>query len=70
MYAVTRIGTTVKRFQTDVKSGISANNLGIEISPFSNFITAIPAVTTTKTTARATDNAEVYLKESAQKGTL
>jgi len=55
----------VKRFQTDAKSGISANNLGIEMLPFSSLTMAIPAVTMTKTTARATDKADVYLKESA-----
>jgi len=62
---VTRTGTAVKRFQTDARSVISGNNLGIPIPPLSNLTIAIAAVITTKTTARATDKAEVYRRESA-----
>lgn len=58
----------MKRFQTEAKSDIRGNSLGIRMLPFSNLMMAIPAVITTKTTARATDKAEVYLNESAGKG--
>lgn len=64
MNAVTRTGTAVKRFQTDAKLVISGNNLGICTLPLSNLTIAIAAVMITKTTARATDRADVYLKES------
>lgn len=64
MYAVTRTGTTVKRFQTEAKSGTSGNNLGIAMLPASSFTMAMPAVITTKTIARATDKADVNLRES------
>lgn len=57
----------MKRFQIDTTLGISGNNLGMEMPPLSNFMIAIPAVITTKTTASATDKADVNLNESARK---
>ena len=66
MNAVTRTGTTVKRFQKDVKSLTSGSNLGIATPPLISFMMEIPAVMTRNTTARATDNADVNLKESAK----
>lgn len=59
------MGATVKSFQTDAKSGMSGSNFGIGRLPLINLTIAIPAVTATNTTARATDKAEVNLKESA-----
>lgn len=67
MNAVTRTGTTVNRFQKDVKSVTSGSNLGIGTPPLINFMIEIPAVMMRNTTARATDKADVYLKESAKK---
>lgn len=64
MNAVTRTGTTVKRFKKDVKSLTSGNNLGIATPPLINFMIDIPAVMMRNTTARATDKADVNLKES------
>lgn len=64
IYAVTRTGTAVNRFHTDVKSVTSGNSLGIGILPLTNLTMAIPAVIITKITARATAKAEVYRKES------
>ena len=64
---MTRTGTTVKRFKNDVTSVTSGSNLGIEMLPFINLITVIPTVITRKTTARATDKADVNLNESATK---
>ena len=66
MNAVTRTGTTVKRFKKDVKSLTSGSNLGIATPPLISFMMEIPAVMTRNTTARATDNADVNLKESAK----
>lgn len=65
MYAVTRTGTTVNNSNTDVKSLTSGSNLGIVMLPLINLKIVIPAVTTRKTTASATDKADVYLNESA-----
>lgn len=65
MYAVTRTGTTVKSSQNEVRSVTLGSNLGIIMLPFINLITVIPTVITRNTTARATDKADVYLKESA-----
>lgn len=56
----------MKRFQTDVRFGNSGTNLGIAMLPFINLTIVIPAVIITKTTARATDKADVYLSESAK----
>lgn len=67
MYAVTRTGTTVKSLKTEVKSVTSGNNLGIKMLPLINLKMVIPAVITRKTTASATDNVDVYLKESAKR---
>lgn len=67
MNAVTRTGTTVKRFQKEVKLVTSGSNLGIATPPLINFMMEIPAVMTRNTTARATDKADVYLNESAKK---
>lgn len=39
-------------------------SLGISTVPSMSLTIAIPAVMTTKTTARATDSADVYLNES------
>lgn len=57
----------MKKFQTDAKSGIFGNNLGIAMLPANNFTIAIPAVIMTNTTARATDTADVNLSESARR---
>ena len=65
--AVTRTGTAVKRFQTDARSVISGNNLGISIPPLSNLTMAIAEVIITKITAKAIDKADVYRRESAVK---
>lgn len=65
MYAVTRTGTTVNSLNTDVTSVTSGSNLGIIMLPLINLKIVIPAVTTRNTTASATDNADVYLNESA-----
>lgn len=51
----------------EVKLVTSGSNLGIATPPLINFMMEIPAVMTRNTTARATDNADVYLKESAKK---
>ena len=59
MYAVTRTGTAVKSFQIELRSSNSGKSLGIAIVPSMSFIMAIPAVMTTKITARATDRADV-----------
>lgn len=67
MKAVTRTGTTVKRFQKAVKSETSGSNLGIGTPPLINFMIEIPAVIMRNTTARATDKADVNFKESAKK---
>jgi hypothetical protein len=65
MNAVTRTGTTVKRFQTEVILVILGRNLGIAIFPFSDLIIVIPAVIAKKMNASATAKADVYLNESA-----
>lgn len=67
---MTRTGTTVKRFQKDVKSVTSGSNLGIGTPPLINFIIEIPAVIMRNTTARATDKADVNFKESAKKSII
>lgn len=67
MYAVTRTGTTVKRFKTDDKLVTSGSILGIITPPLINLITEIPIVITRNTTASATDKADVYLNESANR---
>lgn len=59
MYAVTRTGTTVKRLKNDVTLVTSGSNLGIKIVPFINLKTVMPTVITRKTTASATDKADV-----------
>lgn len=64
MNAVTRTGTTVKRLMRDVKSVTSGSILGIPNPPLINFTIEIPTVITTNATARATDKADVKLKES------
>lgn len=55
----------MKSFQNEVKSVTSGSNLGIITVPLINLIIAIPTVMTRNTTARATDKADVNLKESA-----
>lgn len=65
MNDVTRTGTTVKSFQTDVISVTSGRNLGMAILPLNNLIVAIPAVITRKMTASATAKVDEYLNESA-----
>lgn len=67
MYAVTRTGTTVKRFKNDVKSVTLGSNLGIEMLPFINLIRVIPTVITRNTTASPTDMPDVIFNESASK---
>lgn len=62
---MTRTGTTVKHLKNDDTSATSGSNLGIPILPSINLITVIPTVITRNTTARATDKADVKLKESA-----
>lgn len=64
---MTRTGTTVKSFKTDDKSVTSGSIRGIATPPLANLIIEIPMVITRNTTARATDNADVNLKESAAK---
>ena len=61
---MTKIGIVVKSFQNDSWSVNLGIKCGIPMSPFINLMTATPAVITTKTTAKATDNADVYLNES------
>lgn len=63
---MTSTGTTVNNFHTEEILEIVGSHLGIAILPSISFTTAIPAVMTTKTTASATDNADVYLSESAR----
>lgn len=65
MYAVTRTGMEVKSFQIELKSVMSGRNLGIITVPLINLMTAIPTIITRNTKASPTDNADVYLKESA-----
>lgn len=65
MKAVTRTGTTVKRFHTDAISVTLGRNLGMAILPLKSLTTVIPAVMTRKTSASATAKADVYLNESA-----
>ena len=66
MYAVTRTGIAVKRFQKDVRSDISGSNLGIIILPFINLVTVIPTVIIRNTIVRPTESADVNFKESAK----
>lgn len=56
----------MKRFHTEFRSVTSGNSLGMEMPPPINLTIAMPAVITTKTTASATEIAEVYLSESAK----
>lgn len=56
----------MKRFHTEFRSVTSGNSLGMEMPPLINLTIAMPAVITTKTTASATEIAEVYLSESAK----
>lgn len=65
MNAVTRTGTTVKRFQTDIISVTLGSSLGIAILPLNNLIIVIPAVIIRNIMASATAKADVYLSESA-----
>lgn len=65
MNAVTRTGTTVKSFHTDVISVTLGRNLGMAILPLNNLIVTIPNVITRKTTASATAIVDEYLNESA-----
>lgn len=67
MYALTRTGTTVKSLQKEAKSVTFGKSLGIIKPSVHSFMMTIPAVMTRKTTARATDTADVNLKESAVK---
>lgn len=67
---MTRTGTTVKIFQKDAKSVTLGSNLGIATPPLINLMTEIPTMITRNTTAKATDNAEVNLSESAKNNTL
>jgi len=64
---VTRTGTAVNSFQTELTPSISGKSLGISTVPWMSLTIATPAVMTTKTTARATDSADVYLNESVTK---
>lgn len=59
MNAVTRMGTTVKRFQTDAISLTLGSNLGMPILPLNILIIVIPAVIAKKKTASATAKADV-----------
>lgn len=67
MYALTSTGTTVKRFQNEDKSVTFGRSLGIIRPSVNSFMIVIPAVMTRNTTAKATDIADVNLKESAMK---
>lgn len=50
----------------ELRPSSSGKSLGIATVPLKSLMIAIPAVMTTKTTARATDRAEVYLNESTR----
>lgn len=67
MYALTSTGTTVKSFQNDDKSVKFGKSLGIIKPSLNNFKIVMPAVMTRKTIAKASDTADVNLKESARK---
>jgi len=67
MYALTSTGTTVKSFQNDDKSVTLGRSLGIIKPSVNSLMIVIPAVMTRKTTAKATDTADVNLKESTRK---
>lgn len=64
---MTRTGTTVKSLIADDKLVTSGSNRGIITPPLINLTIEIPMVITRNTTASATDNADVNLKESAAK---
>ena len=64
---MTRTGTTVKSLKADDRSVTSGSNRGIETPPLSSLTIEIPIVITRNTTARATDSADVNLRESAAK---
>lgn len=57
-------GTTVKRRQNDLRSCTSGLSRGDEISPATSFHIVTPATRIAKTTASATDNADVNFNES------
>lgn len=61
---MTRTGTTVNSFHTELTSVISGSNLGIPILPFEILTTVIPAVITRKKSASATAMADVIFNES------
>lgn len=58
----------MKSLRNDVRSYTSGSNLGINVVPSISLKTVIPTVMTRKTTASATDNADVNLNESATRG--
>lgn len=59
----------MKSFQNDDKSVTLGRSLGIIKPSVNSLMIVIPAVMTRKTTAKATDIADVNLKESARKHT-
>lgn len=61
---MTRTGKVVKSFQNDAWLEISGNRRSMEMLPSIAFTMATPAVITTNTMAKPTDNADVYLNES------
>lgn len=61
------MGMVVKSFQNDAWSTSLGIKRGNSMLPSINLKIATPAVIATNTTAKATDNADVYLKESASK---
>lgn len=62
---MTRTGTAVKRFQTELISVRSGSNLGFGRLPFAILKIEIPAMMIRKTTASATAMPDVTLSESA-----
>ena len=69
---VADVGSNKNRYsceqsQTELIPSISGKSLGISTVPSMSLTIATPAVMTTKTTARATDSADVYLNESVTK---
>lgn len=58
----------MKSLKNDVRSCTSGSSLGINTVPLISLKTVMPTVITRKTTASATDNADVNLKESAIRG--
>jgi hypothetical protein len=51
----------------ELRPSNSGKSLGIATVPLQSLMMAIPAVMTTKITARATDSADVYFNASARK---